>query len=217
MNQNEEQKVLDMIESEFKQGIEKVREFDPSVTFYGSARLKEDHPYYQKVKNLAFRISKELGYTVMSGGGAGIMEASNKGAYEAGGKSVGLTIKLPREQHTNKYVTDEIPFNFFFSRQSAMSYETEVCIFCPGGFGTLNELFEILTLEQTGKIGKIPVVLFGEEFWRPFEKVIEEILLQKYETINEEDLKLYKIIDNEEEVLDIIRNSKMRDGRDALK
>ncbi|ETB63962.1 TPA: TIGR00730 family Rossman fold protein [Candidatus Nomurabacteria bacterium] len=217
MNQNEEQKVLDMIESEFKQGIEKVHEFNPSVTFYGSARLKEDHPYYQKVKNLAFRISKELSYTVMSGGGAGIMEASNRGAYEAGGKSVGLTIRLPREQHTNKYVTDEIPFNFFFARQSAMSYETEVCIFCPGGFGTLNELFEILTLQQTGKIGKIPLILFGKDFWKPFEKVIEEILLQKYETISENDLKLYKITDNEEEVLDIIKNSKIRDGDDALK
>ncbi len=204
MNENkDEQKILDLIESEFKQGMEKVREFNPSVTFYGSARLKEDHPYYIKVRDLAYRISKELNYSVMSGGGGGIMEASNKGAYEAGGKSVGLTIKLPKEQETNKYVTNEIPFHFFFSRQSAMSYETEVCIFCPGGFGTLNELFEILTLEQTGKIGKIPLILFGKDYWEPIEKIIEEVLLNKYGTINSEDIKLYTITDNEDEVLEI--------------
>jgi len=212
-----EEEKLKMIKEEFRQGIDTVNKFNPSVTFYGSTRIKEGQPYYEKVRNLAYRVSKELGYAVLSGGGPGIMEASNRGAYEAGGVSVGLTIKLPTEQLPNKYLTDRIPFNFFFARQSSMSYSTEVCIFGPGGFGTLNELFEVLTLQQTKKIGRIPVILFGSEFWSPIEKMIEETLLNKYKTINDDDIKIYVIKDNEDEILEIIKNSKMRNGGDSLK
>lgn len=214
---NIEEIKLKMIQDEFHNGIDTVRKFNPSVTFYGSTKLTEGHPYYEKVRNLSFRISKELGYAVLSGGGPGIMEAANRGAFEAGGKSVGLTIKLPNEQFTNQYVTDEIPFNFFFTRQSSMSYSTEVCVFCPGGFGTLNELFEVLTLEQTNKIGQIPIILFGSEFWNPIEKVIEEVLCKKYQTVSEKDIKIYTIIDDEDEILNIIKNSKIRNGEDSLK
>lgn len=213
---NEEETKLCMIQEEFRQGLDVVTEFTPSVTFYGSARIKEDHPSYQKVFHLAYRISKELGYVILSGGGPGIMEASNRGAFEAGGRSVGLTIKLPFEQETNKYVTDEIPFYFFFARQVTMSYTTEVCIFCPGGFGTFNELFEILTLQQTGKIGRIPIILFGSDFWSPIDKMIKEVLLDKFNTISGEDVELYKIIDDEEEILKIIAESRLRDGEDSL-
>lgn len=211
-----EEEKLKIIQDELHKGIDTVKKFNPSVTFYGSARVHEESEDYQKVQKLAYRISKELGFTVLSGGGPGIMEASNRGAFEAGGKSVGLTIKLPHEQFTNHYVTDEIPFNFFFTRQTAMSFATEVCIFCPGGFGTLNELFEILTLLQTNKIGNIPVILFGSEFWNPIEKVIENILLKNYETISETDTKLYVITDDEDEILRIIKNSKIRNGDDSL-
>lgn len=211
-----EEEKLKMIQEEFEKGIAYVKQFDPSVTFYGSARVHEESEDYKKVQNLAYRISKELGYTIMSGGGPGMMEASNRGAHDAGGKSVGLTIKLPNEQYTNPYVTNEIPFNFFFTRQTAMSFSTEVCIFCPGGFGTLNELFEVLTLEQTDKIGRIPLVLFGTEFWNPIEKVIENILVKKYETISATDTKLYIITDDEDEILEIVKNSKRRKGEDAL-
>ena len=207
---------LQMIQDEFHNGIDTVNKFNPSVTFYGSTKLSEGHPYYEKVRNLTYRISKELGYAILSGGGPGMMEASNRGAFEAGGKSVGLTIKLPNEQVTNPYVTDEIPFNFFFTRQSAMSYSTEVCVFCPGGFGTLNELFEILTLEQTNKIGRIPVILYGSDFWNPIQETIEKILLEKYGTITKEDIKLYTIKDNDDEIIEIIKNSKMRNGADSL-
>jgi len=214
---NIEEVKLKMIQDEFHNGIDTVRKFNPSVTFYGSTKLTEGHPYYEKVRNLSFRISKELGYAVLSGGGPGIMEASNRGAFEAGGKSVGLTIKLPNEQFTNPYVTDEIPFNFFFTRQSSMSYSTEVCVFCPGGFGTLNELFEVLTLQQTNKIGRIPVILFGSEFWDPIEKVIKEVLVEKYKTVTEKDIEIYTIIDDEDKILDIIKNSKIRNGEDSLK
>ncbi len=207
---------LEKIREEFHNGISIINKFNPSVTFYGSARIQEDHPYYQKVRKLSSRIATELGYAVLSGGGPGIMEAANRGAFEAGGRSVGLTIKLPNEQINNPYITDQISFNFFFTRQSTMSYSTEVCVFCPGGFGTLNELFEILTLQQTHKIGHFPIILFGSEFWNPIDKTIKEILLEKYQTINEIDLDLYIIKDDEDEIIEIIKNSKIRDGNDSL-
>lgn len=207
---------LKMIKDEFRDGIDKIKNINPSVTFYGSARIKEEKPYYEKVRNLSFRIAKELNYAILSGGGPGIMEAANRGAFEAGGRSIGLTIKLPHEQSNNPYITDQIPFNFFFARQSAMSYSTEACIFCPGGFGTLSELFEILTLQQTGKIGKFPLILFGSDFWGPIDETIKKVLLEKYHTIYEKDINLYTITDNEEEILEIIKNSKIRNGDDSL-
>ncbi len=213
---NDQETKLCMMEEEFRQGLEVIQDLTPSVTFYGSARLSEDHPSYKQARSLAYRISKELGYNVLSGGGGGIMEASNRGAHEAGGRSVGLTIRLPQEQRTNKYVTDEIPFYFFFTRQVSMSYATEVCIFCPGGFGTFNELFEMLTLQQTGKIGRIPIILLGTDFWNPMEKLIREVLVDKYQVISPNDVNLYTITDNEDEILKIIAESRLRDGQDAL-
>lgn len=222
MNQDNNEEIiaedlkLEEVQKEFKNGLETIRKFNPSVTFYGSARINEGGEYYEKTRNLAYRISKELNYAVFSGGGPGIMEAANRGAFDAGGKSVGLTIRLPREQGTNPYVTDEIPFNFFFTRQNTMSYATEACIFCPGGYGTLSELFEILTLKQTNKIGKVTVILYGSDFWNPIEEVIKSTLLNKFNTIEEKDLNLYKIVDSEDEILEIVKNSKIRTGEDAL-
>ncbi len=215
-NDDDEETKLHIIQEEFKQGIDAMKDVKASVTFYGGARFKEDHEVYKKTQKLAYRISKELGYTILSGGGGGIMEAASRGAYEAGGESIGLTIRLPREQKANKYLTKEVPFYFFFARQVSMSYTTEVCIFCPGGFGTFNELFEVLTLEQTDKIGRIPVILFGSEYWNPLEKVIEEVLLKKYNTINSDDLNIYTITDDEDRILEIIKKSKLRDGEDTL-
>lgn len=213
---NAEETKLCMIQEEFRQGIDMISMYTPSVTFYGSARLTEDHEAYKKAQSLAYRISKELNYIILSGGGAGIMEAVSRGAHDAGGKSVGLTIRLPNEQKTNQYVTDVIPFYFFFARQVSMSYMTEVCIFCPGGFGTLDELFEMLTLQQTGKLGRIPIILFGVDFWTPFYDVIKNTLVGKYQTVSQVDMNLFTITDSEEEVLKIITESKLRDGRDAL-
>ncbi len=214
---NDQETKLCMIQEEFRQGIDIISELTPSVTFYGSARLEETHTSYIQARNLAFKISKELGYTILSGGGGGIMEAANRGAFEAGGKSIGLTIRLPHEQTTNRYVTEEIPFYFFFTRQVSLSYTTEVCIFCAGGFGTFNELFEMLTLQQTGKIGRIPVILLGKEFWAPLENLINENLKDKYEVVAPEDTKLYVITDDEDEIIKIISESRMRDAQDALK
>ncbi len=199
---------LCMIQEEFRQGIDTLQGYDQSVTFYGSSRLDEGNPAYEMIRSLAYRISKELKYAVLSGGGPGIMEAANRGAYEAGGKSVGLTIKLPHEQITNKYVTDAIPFYFFFARKVSMSYTTQACIFAPGGFGTFDELFGMLTLKQTGKIGNIPIILFGSDFWNPLEKLIKDVMADKYKTVFPFELELYKITDSEDEVLEIIRNNK---------
>lgn len=213
---NNEETQLCMIQEELRQGIDMIQSYNKSVTFYGSARFPEDHVEYKRARNIAYRIAKELDYTILSGGGPGIMEAANRGAFEAGGRSIGLTITLPHEQSTNKYVTDVIPFYFFFARKISMSYTTEVCLFFAGGFGTFDEFFEMLTLKQTGKIGDVPLVLVGTEFWNPLQKVIDEMLRDKFHTVDQGDLNLYIITDDEDEILDIIRNSKMRNGKDAF-
>ncbi len=213
---NDEETKLCMIQEEFRQGIDMISLLTPSVTFYGSARIEETHPSYKQTQSLAYRISKELGYIILSGGGSGIMEAASRGAHDAGGRAVGLTIRLPHEQKTNQYITDEIPFYFFFARQVSMSYMTEVVIFCPGGFGTLDEFFEMLTLQQTGKIGRIPIILLGSDFWNPLQKFIKEVLVDTYGAISPDDMNLYTITDDEDQILKIISQSRLRDGRDAL-
>ncbi len=211
-----EEAKLCMIQEEFREGIDTVKDMGPSVTFYGSARLKPEHPEYIKVYNLAKRIASELKYIVISGGGGGIMEAANKGAKEGGVESIGLTIRLPHEQATNPYVTKEVPFHFFFARQVSMSYTTEACIFCAGGTGTMYEFFEMLTHLQTGKIGTLPVILYGSDFWNPVKKLLQEVFVEKYQTISASDLERFIITDDQEQILEIIRNSKTRNGDDEL-
>jgi len=211
-----EEEKLCMIQDEFRTGMDIVKDLPPSVTFYGSARLKEDHPEYIRAYKLAYRLAKELGFIVITGGGPGIMEAANKGAKDAGVESIGLAIRLPHEQHTNPYVTKEATFNFFFARQVCMSYTTEACIFCAGGFGTLNELFEVLTILQTKKVGKFPVILYGVEFWTPLKQIIKDFLEDKYELVGENDDQIFVITDDEDEVLNIVKKTGTRDGSDAL-
>ena len=146
----------------------------------------------------------------MTGGGPGIMEAANRGAFEAKGKSLGITIRLPKEQKVNKYVTDFVEFEYFFSRKTILFFSAECYIYYPGGFGTLDELFEIVTLIQTKKIPKTPVVLVGREFWQPFLDAMKTQLLDNNQTINPEDLNIYKIVDSEDEILEIIKNAPFR-------
>lgn len=205
---NEEAKIC-MISEEFKQGIDGIEAYKQSVTFYGGTRVTEGHKYYEQARHLANRIATELKYAVITGGGPGIMEAANRGTFEAKGRSVGLSIKLPHEQKTNQYVTDDIPFYFFFARKVTMSYMSEASIFFPGGFGTFDELFGILTLIQTGKISKMPVILVGSEFWKPFDDVIKAQMLDQNHTINPEDREIYQIIDNEDQILEIVRTAKL--------
>lgn len=200
-----------LIGQEFTTGFEFVKNYPRSVTFFGSARTKPNDLYYEKAKTLAMRIVGELHYSIVTGGGPGIMEAANRGAFETGGNSLGLTIELPHEQVTNQYLTDEIGFHYFFSRKVCLSFSAEAYVFFPGGFGTLDEFTEILTLVQTRKIPKAPIILFGSEYWKPLEHFFKENLL-KERLIDEEDLHLYTITDSESEALEIIKNAPVRFG-----
>ena len=191
------------IMSEFVQGFELLRDHGKAATFWGSARLTPDNKYYKEAEELAAKLAKK-DFSIISGGGPGIMEASNVGAFKVGGRSVGLNIKLPFEQKLNPYTNESLNFDFFFSRKVMMTFASEVYVYFPGGFGTLDEFFEIVTLIQTKKIEPIPVVLYGKEFWEPFLKVFKEDLLDKHATISPEDLDIFHLVDNVDEAMKYI-------------
>jgi uncharacterized protein (TIGR00730 family) len=188
------------IASEFERGLQFIRRYEKSVTIYGSARFKPNNVHYKDARALAARFAKE-GYAVVTGGGPGIMEAGNRGAREAGGASIGLNIELPFEQIINPYVTDSMSFYYFFSRKTTMSFASEAYIYYPGGFGTLDELFEILTLIQTGKIRKIPIFLVGSDFWAPLEEFIENVIMRDHGAIDKKDLQLYTVTDDHDLII----------------
>jgi uncharacterized protein (TIGR00730 family) len=189
------------ISKELAQGIEVVSNYPRVATIYGSARLTNDHPACVAAEEVAYRLTKDAGYAIMTGGAGGIMAAGNRGANRAGGVSLGSTIKLNHEQHTNNDVTQAIPFEYFFTRKTVLRYGSECAIFFTGGFGTFDELFELLTLLQTGKIKNIPVILFGSEFWQPLDNYIKAVQLEKFSVIAGEDRDLYTITDDIDEVL----------------
>lgn len=192
------------IMAEFVDGFEKLAKIGPCVSIFGSARTPNDHPYYKLAEDTA-RLLTENGYGVISGGGPGIMEAANKGAYEAGGKSVGLNIELPFEQFHNKYIDRDklIEFNYFFVRKVMFMKYSQGFIVLPGGFGTMDEMFEAITLIQTGKIARFPIVLVGSEYWKGLLDWVENHMLDsKY--ISGEDLDLYCVVDSAEEAVDHI-------------
>jgi hypothetical protein len=199
-----------VINEEFRQGFEFIKTYEKSVTFFGSARTKEGEFHYEQARTMAQKIVQELGYAVVTGGGPGAMAAANQGAKEAGGRSIGFTITLPHEQTSNIHLTDEIRFYYFFSRKVAMSYAAEAYIYMPGGFGTLDELFEILTLIQTEKISSVPVILMGKDYWEPLDAFIKETLRDKHKTISPEDIDLYTITDDEDEILEIVKNAPVK-------
>ncbi len=194
------------IMAEFVEGFEMLKKYKLAATFFGSARTKPDDQIYLDGVALSAKLAKS-GFTIVSGGAAGVMEAASKGAFEAGGDSVGLNIKLPQEQHVNQYLTDEMTFNYFFSRKVMLSFASEVYIFFPGGFGTLDECLEILTLVQTRKIKRVPIILYGKDFWTPFTDLFESHLLGKYNTIGKDDLNLYQVVDSVDEAYDLILKS----------
>ncbi|MFT7645250.1 MAG: hypothetical protein ACI9BF_000927, partial [Candidatus Paceibacteria bacterium] len=191
------------IMSEFVQGFELLREHGLAATFWGSARTSPDDDYYKEAEELAAKLAKK-GFSIISGGGPGIMEASNVGAFKVGGKSIGLNIQLPFEQKLNPYTTQSLDFDFFFSRKVMLTFASEVYVYFPGGFGTLDEFFEIVTLIQTKKIEKIPVVLYGKDYWEPLIKFFEESLLKKFQTVSKEDLELFHIVDSVDDALKYI-------------
>lgn len=202
---------LSRISEEFRRGLAFIKQYPRSIAFFGSARLPQDHEYCQKAKNLAYRVSKELGFSIVTGGGPGIMEAANHGALEAGGDSLGLNIDLPREQVENPYVKDSVEFYYFFSRKVALSFSSNAYVIFPGGFGTMDEFMEILTLVQTHKIPPVPIVLVGEEFWRPLDMYFKNTLLMEYNTINPDDTQLYTITEDEDKIIEILRSAPIKD------
>jgi uncharacterized protein (TIGR00730 family) len=187
---------------EFVQGFEEMADIGKAVTIFGSARLKPGHPTYEKAEALA-RDLAESGYAVLTGGGPGVMEAGNKGAFEAGGRSVGLNISLPHEQAPNGFQTDSLGFKYFFVRKVMLvKYSTAFVVF-PGGFGTIDELFEALTLIQTKKIKPFPVYLIGVDFWKGLVQWLQGTLVRQG-TVSERDLHLFKIVDDVREIPDEI-------------
>ena len=189
--------------SEFVNGFDVLRKYSTAATFFGSARLNPQDPIYKEAEALAAKLAKK-GFTIITGGGPGIMEAANVGAFKVGGKSIGLNIKLPVEQKLNPYVTESESFNYFFSRKVMLSFASEVYVYFPGGYGTLDEFLEIITLVQTEKISKIPVLLYGRDFWQPLLEFFENHLLKKYNTISKEDLELFQVVDSVEEAYEYI-------------
>ena len=195
------------IMGEFVNGYEKLSKIGPCVSIFGSARTKPDDKYYQLAENIAKNLS-DNGYGVITGGGPGIMEAANKGAYDAGGTSVGLNIELPFEQHDNPYIDSDksIDFDYFFVRKVMFVKYSQGFVVMPGGFGTLDELFEAITLIQTHKIGKFPIILVGKKFWSGLVDWIKETLLESHNNISKEDLHLLNIVDTEHEVIEILND-----------
>jgi uncharacterized protein (TIGR00730 family) len=197
--------VIFKVMSEFVEGFEKLAKIGPCVSIFGSARTKPDHKHYKIAENIAEKLV-EQGYGVITGGGPGIMEAGNKGARAAGGKSVGLNIELPHEQFNNIYIDQDklLDFDYFFVRKVMFVRYSQGFIVMPGGFGTLDEFFESLTLIQTHKIGRFPIVLVGKAFWSGLIDWIEEVMLKKENNISPDDLKLFNIVETPEEAVDVI-------------
>lgn len=193
--------------AEFVDGFEKLNTLGPCISIFGSARTKPDQKYYQLTVEIARALVNE-GYGIISGGGPGIMEAANKGAYLEEGLSVGLNIELPFEQSGNQYIDPDknLEHRYFFVRKVMFVKYSQAFIVMPGGFGTLDELFETITLIQTEKISKIPVILVGSEFWTGLKAWIIEVVLGKFGNISEKDLDLLTIVDTPEEVVTIIQD-----------
>ena len=194
--------VIFKVMAEFVEGFDKLAKIGPCVSIFGSARTKSDNPYYKMTEDIAAKLVRH-GYGVITGGGPGIMEAGNKGAYEQGGKSVGLNIKLPFEQHSNIYIDADksINFDFFFVRKVMFVKYAQGFVVMPGGMGTLDELFEAITLIQTKKIARFPIVLVGRSYWQGLIDWNTDVMLAQEHNINPEDMKLITIVDTPEDAV----------------
>ncbi|MCM5664142.1 LOG family protein [Galbibacter mesophilus] len=193
------------IMSEFVSGYERLSRIGPCVSIFGSARTKPDHKYYKLAEEIAAKIV-ESGYGVITGGGPGIMEAGNKGAHLAGGTSVGLNIELPFEQHDNPYIDSDknLDFDYFFVRKVMFVKYSQGFVVMPGGFGTLDELFEAITLIQTNKIAKFPIILVDSSFWGGLMDWVRNTLLEANNNVSPGDLDLIKLVDTADEVIDVL-------------
>jgi uncharacterized protein (TIGR00730 family) len=200
---------VEHIAKEFRDGFNFIQGLERTATFFGSARFTEEDEHYASARALAGKLA-EYGIGVVTGGGPGIMEAGNRGAFENKGFSLGLNIVLNHEQHENTYLTESMTFNYFFVRKVLLSYAAEAYVFFPGGFGTLDEFFEILTLVQTGKIEPVPIILMGSDYWSELDAFIEKQVYEKHNAIDKDDRKLYLISDDVEEIAKIIRHAPIR-------
>lgn len=197
---------LGNLEEEIQAGYNIIRKYHKTVTIFGSARTLETDLLYQKAREIAKKLA-ESKYAIITGGGHGIMEAGNRGALDAHGDSIGFNIELPHEQTLNKYTTESLAFSHFAPRKIVMTLYADAYIYFPGGFGTMDELTEILTLIQTGKTQKVPIVLVGKVFWKPFDDLVRnDLLLQG--TIAEADTNLYTITDSVDDVINIVKSNK---------
>ena len=187
------------IMGEFVEGIETLHDIGPAVTIFGSARVKPDDPQYKKAEKIASLLAKN-NFAVMTGGGGGIMEAANKGAAEAGGVSAGLNIRLPFEQKPNPYANIQVEFKYFFTRKVMFVKYAGAYVVMPGGFGTLDELFEAITLTQTHRIRPLPIIMVGTEYWSGIIEWIKKQLLEE-QMISPEDMDIFKVIDEPEAVV----------------
>lgn len=213
---------IDNISNEFRQGFEFLKKYPRSVTIFGSSVSLPNSVNYIKAEELGLRIAKELGYAVVTGGGPGIMEAANKGACQLAvdsknsnnkntcsiqGLSAGLTINLPHEKGGNDFAENSLRFSYFFSRKAMLIFAAEAYVFFPGGYGTFDELFGLLTLIQTEKISRAPVILFDSHFWNPVSNLLRATLFEEYGTIDKKDLSIFEITDSIDFILDKIKKA----------
>lgn len=198
---------LGSVDDELQAGYNVVRKYHKTVTVFGSARTPEGERYYEAARLMSHKLA-ENGYAIITGGGHGIMEAANRGAMDADGDSIGFNIALPHEQTLNEYTTESLSFSHFSPRKIAMTLYADAYVYFPGGFGTLDEMMEILTLIQTGKTSKAPVILYGVEFWKPLDTFIKTSMLEKERLISAGDELLYHITDDINEVVKLVRANK---------
>lgn len=191
--------------AELVTGFELLRNYDLAATIFGSSRCGAGDDVYNEAEELARRLVGE-GFAVITGGASGVMQAANKGAKNAGGASVGLNIRLSTAQRPNEYTTVEQEFNYFFTRKLMLSFASHVYIFFPGGFGTLDELFEIMTLVQTKKIKPLLIILIGAKYWKPLIAWFEQTLKTQYRTISEEDMRIYHLVNSVDEAMEVVKS-----------
>ncbi|HTQ28647.1 MAG TPA: TIGR00730 family Rossman fold protein [Puia sp.] len=195
------------IMAEFVDGFEALAKIGPCISIFGSARTKPGEKYYESAVDISRRLSEE-GFGIISGGGPGIMEAANKGAQLGGGKSVGLNIELPFEQHANPFIDRDaaLHFEYFFVRKVMFTKYSQGFVMMPGGFGTMDEFFEVATLIQTGKMSPVPLILVGSEYWSGLVGWMTETMLKRAGNITEQDLALLQIADTADEVTELVLN-----------
>lgn len=193
------------VTEEFSKAFDILEKFERTVSIFGSARVLPTTSIYQDAVKLSTSLANK-GYVIVTGGGGGIMEAANKGAFETGNPSIGFNIQLPTEQVLNEYTTEHYSFEHFFGRKVALTLNANAYVYFPGGFGTLDELFEILTLQQTSIIPKVPTILYDSKFWQPIAHVIDQTLGNEYRTIHPQDTSLYTITDSIDKVVQLIED-----------